>query len=147
MTDTGRVVDNGLAKHSKADRARGMHGPEVDNYTQRLLIILLAGTAISTALYWPASAQRRELHPTPEQREILREEILRAGFECPSLNLLHTFGMGPRGAILRAWCGPPGTSNVYTRLVYRLDLQQMPGGLTRVWVRPWEGDPHRAPER
>lgn len=124
-----------------------MHGPEVANYAQRPLMRLLAATALAAALCWPASAQRMELDLTPREREILREEILRAGFECPSLNLVHTFGLGPRGAMVRAWCGPPGTRNVYPRLVYRLDLQPMPGGLTRVWVRLWEGDPHRVPER
>lgn len=93
------------------------------------------------------ATQRAELHPTPEERRILREEILRAGFDCPSLNLLHTFGPGPQGAILRAWCGPPGTRDVFSRLVYRLDLLPLPTGRTRVAVRPWPGDPHRPPER
>jgi hypothetical protein len=88
-----------------------------------------------------------ELDATPQEREILRQEILRAGFECPALNLVHSVGPGPRGAMLRAWCGPPGTRNVHSRLVYRLDLHPMAGGLTRVRVRPWDGDPHRVPER
>jgi hypothetical protein len=103
--------------------------------------------ALGASLAAAALAQRVDLNPTAQEREILRQEILRAGFECPSLNQVHGFGPGPRGAIVRAWCGPPGTSSVYTRLVYRLDLQSMPGGLTRVWVRPWEGDPHRIPSQ
>lgn len=94
-------------------------------------------------LSWSAAAQTADMPLPPERRAAFERFIRGEGYLCPSLNNFREMGLGPRGTIFRAWCGPKDSTDVISALVYRLD--QMPDGLTR--IRPWPGDPHRRPER
>ena len=77
-------------------------------------------------------------------RSYVEETVRAAGFECPSLNNLRSFGTGARGTIFRAWCGPTGTESVAERQVYRLDVGDR-GAIRQVTA--WEGSPEAAPAR
>jgi hypothetical protein len=77
-------------------------------------------------------------------RGYVEETVRAAGFECPSLNSLRSFGAGARGTIFRAWCGPTGTEAVAERQVYRLDVGDR-GAIRQVTA--WEGAPDAVPAR
>jgi hypothetical protein len=71
---------------------------------------------------------------TPKLKRELRDAIHRFGYVCPEVNYVSRKGLSPMGNVFKVACGPKGTSDIDTRLVYKFVLNtETAGELVTVW--------------
>jgi len=70
----------------------------------------------------------------PQQRRDMTALIQHLGYHCPAANLALAKGEDDGGTIVKVWCGPPGTADVYQNLVFRVTTR--PDGSSS--VVPWQ---------
>jgi hypothetical protein len=69
-----------------------------------------------------------------QQRRDMTTLIQRLGYHCPAANLALAQGGDVGGTVVKVWCGPPGTTDVYQNLVFRVTTR--PDGSSS--VVPWQ---------
>lgn len=55
-----------------------------------------------------------------QQRRDIPTLIRHLGYHCPAANLALAKGEDIGGTVVKVWCGPPGTTDVYQNLVFRV---------------------------
>lgn len=68
------------------------------------------------------------------QRQDLTTLIQHLGYRCPAASLALAKGADAGGTVVKVWCGPPGTADVYQNLVFRVTTR--PDGSSS--VVPWQ---------
>ena len=96
--------------------------------TIRLLMVLFALGMTS------GGAQGAFVEVTDRKALAALTQAVRAfRFQCPRAAVAIAKGPGPRGAVFKVFCGPPG-GGVYQRLVYRVVMTPD----DRFFVAPWD---------
>jgi hypothetical protein len=61
-----------------------------------------------------------DLEMTVQQRRDMTALIQHLGYNCPAANLARAKGQDVNGTVVKIWCGPPGSTDVYQNLVFRV---------------------------
>lgn len=80
------------------------------------------------------SAGAKEMKLTPAMAKAATALIQEQGYNCPVVKMVSGKGQDPRGAVMKAWCGPDdGTDNVYTDFTFKLTARNDGNFEIAVW--------------
>ena len=99
---------------------------------------LIAGVVLIAIVKYAGTRDTNDDSADPEmnaqQRRDMTALIQHLGYHCPAANLALAKGEDDGGTIVKVWCGPPGTADVYQNLVFRVTTR--PDGSSS--VVPWQ---------
>jgi hypothetical protein len=99
---------------------------------------LIAGVVLIAFVKYAGTRDTNDDSADPEmnaqQRRDMTALIQHLGYHCPAANLALAKGEDDGGTIVKVWCGPPGTADVYQNLVFRVTTR--PDGSSS--VVPWQ---------
>lgn len=75
-----------------------------------------------------------DLEMSAQQRLDMTALIQHLGYNCPAANLARAKGQDANGTVVKIWCGPPRSTDVYQNLVFRVTTR--PDGSSS--VVPWQ---------